>query len=54
MRRHNLAAGVPLLHPGEQVFTATLDGWRVQQLAWNLASSAVGRREAMVRAFALH
>jgi integrase/recombinase XerC len=50
----HLAAGVPLLHPGEQVFTAMLDGWRAQQLARNLAFSTIGRREAMVRAFALH
>src|SRR5580658_4040402 len=34
----HLAAGVPLLHPGEQVFAAMLEGWR----------------EAMVRAFAAH
>jgi integrase/recombinase XerC len=45
---------VPLLHPGEQVFAAMLDGWRAQQLARNLAFSTVGRREAMVRAFAVH
>ena len=50
----HLAAGVPLLHPGEQVFAAMLDGWRAQQLARNLAFSTVGRREAMVRAFAGH
>ena len=50
----HLAAGVPLLHPGEQVFTAMLDGWRAQQLARNLAFSTIGRRESMVRAFAGH
>ncbi|MGH3203305.1 MAG: tyrosine-type recombinase/integrase [Streptosporangiaceae bacterium] len=50
----HLAAGVPLLHPDEQVFTAMLDGWRAQQLARNLAFSTIGRREAMVRAFASH
>ena len=33
----HLAAGVPLLHPGEQVFAAMLEGWRAQQLARNLA-----------------
>ena len=50
----HLAAGVPLLHPGEQVFAAMLEGWRAQQLARNLALATVGRREAMVRAFAAH
>ena len=50
----HLAAGVPLLHPGEQVFTAMLDGWRAQQLARNLAFSTIGRRESMVRAFGGH
>ena len=50
----HLAAGVPLLHPGEQVFAAMLDGWRAQQLARNLAAATAGRREAMVRAFAAH
>jgi len=50
----HLAAGVPLLHPDEQVFAAMLEGWRAQQLARNLAFSTVGRRQAMVRAFALH
>ena len=29
-----------------------LEGWRAQQLARNLAFSTVGRREAVVRAFA--
>src|SRR5580704_1160447 len=48
----HLAAGVPLLHPDEQVFTAMLEGWRAQQLARNLALATAGRREAMVRAFA--
>ena len=50
----HLAAGVPLLHPGEQVFAAMLEGWRAQQLARNLAPATAGRREAMVRAFAAH
>ncbi len=50
----HLAAGVPLLHPDEQVFAAMLEGWRAQQLARNLALATVGRREAMVRAFAAH
>ena len=50
----HLAADVPLLHPGEQVFAAMLDGWRAQQLARNLALATAGGREAMVRAFAAH
>src|SRR6266567_1903766 len=50
----HLAAGVPLLRPDEQVFAGMLEGWRVQQLARNLAFATVGRREAMVRAFAVH
>ena len=50
----HLAAGVPLLHPDEQVFAAMLEGWRAQQLARNLALATIGRREAMVRAFAAH
>ena len=50
----HLAAGVPLLHPDEQVFAAMLEGWRAQQLARNLAPATAGRREAMVRAFAAH
>jgi len=50
----HLAAGVPLLHPGEQVFAAMLEGWRAQQLARNLAFSTIGRRRAMVQAFAGH
>ena len=50
----HLAAGVPLLHPDEQVFAAMLEGWRAQQLARNLALATAGRREAMVRAFAAH
>jgi integrase/recombinase XerC len=45
---------VPLLHPDEQVFAAMLEGWRAQQLARNLALATVGRRQAMVRAFAVH
>lgn len=50
----HLAAGVPLLHLDEQVFAAMLDGWRAQQLARNLAPATAGRREAMVRSFAVH
>src|SRR5438445_13404364 len=50
----HLAAGLPLLHPDEQVFTVMLEGWRAQQLARNLALATIGRREAVVRAFAAH
>jgi integrase/recombinase XerC len=50
----HLAGGVPLLHPDEQVFAAMLEGWRAQQLARNLAFATIGRRQAMVRAFAAH
>jgi integrase/recombinase XerC len=50
----HLAAGVPLLHPGEQVFAAMLEGWRAQQLARNLAFATIGRRVAVVRAFAAY
>jgi integrase/recombinase XerC len=49
-----LAAGVPLLRPGEQVFEAMLGGWRNQQLARNLAFSTVEGRENRVRDFARH
>ena len=35
--RLQLAGGAPLLRPEEQVLAAMLDGWRVQQLARNLA-----------------
>jgi integrase/recombinase XerC len=50
----HLAAGVPLLHPDEQVFAAMLEGWRAQQLARNLAFATIGRRLAVVGAFAAH
>jgi integrase/recombinase XerC len=49
-----LAGGVALLRPEEQVFEAMLDGWRNQQLARNLAFSTAGGRESRVRAFAGH
>lgn len=49
-----LAAGVGLLRPEEQVFTAMLDGWRNQQLARNLAFSTINGREKTVAAFAGH
>jgi integrase/recombinase XerC len=49
-----LAAGVGLLRPEEQVFTAMLDGWRNQQLARNLALSTINGREKTVAAFAGH
>jgi integrase/recombinase XerC len=50
----HLAGGVRLLHPDEQVFAAMLDGWRAQQLARNLGFATIGKREAVVRAFAAH
>jgi integrase/recombinase XerC len=50
----HLATGVPLLHPGEQVFAAMLEGWQAQQLARNLALATISRRVTMVRAFAGH
>jgi hypothetical protein len=49
-----LAAGVPLLRPEEQVFSAMLGGWRNQQLARNLAFSTINGREKTVAAFARH
>jgi integrase/recombinase XerC len=49
-----LAAGVPLLRAGEQVFAAMLEGWADQQLARNLAVSTVAKGAATVRAFAVH
>ena len=49
-----LAAGVGLSRPEEQVFTAMLDGWRNQQLARNLAFSTINGREKTVTAFAGH
>ena len=39
-----LANGVRLLRPDEQVFTAMLDGWRNQQLARNLSFGTVESR----------
>lgn len=52
--RLQLAAGVPLLRPDEQVFEAMLTGWRNQQVARNLAFSTIEGREKRVRAFARH
>ena len=49
-----LAGGAPLLRPEEQVLAGMLEGWRVQQLARNLAFATVGKRLAAVRAFARH
>jgi integrase/recombinase XerC len=45
---------VALLRPDEQVFAAMLDGWRVQQLARNLAVDTIDKRLATVRAFTRH
>lgn len=50
--RLQLADGVPLLRPGNQVFTAMLDGWQAQRLARNLAFAAIENRLSVVRAFA--
>src|SRR3954469_17465683 len=52
--RLQLAAGVPLLRPEEQVFEAMLTGWRNQQLARNLAFSTIEGRENAVKAFTRH
>jgi site-specific recombinase XerD len=49
-----LAGGAALLRPEEQVLAAMLDGWRMQQLARNLADATIGQRLAAVRAFAAH
>ena len=49
-----LAGGAPLLRPEEQVLAAMLDGWRVQQLARNLAFSTTGKRLAVIGAFTRH
>src|ERR1035438_789804 len=49
-----LAGGAPLLRPEEQVLAAMLDGWRVQQLARNLAFSTIEKRLAAIRAFTRH
>lgn len=46
-----LAAGVALLNPADQVFQAMLDGWRNQQLSRNLAFSTISRRERIVQRF---
>lgn len=52
--RLQLAGGARLLRPDEQVFEAMLEGWRVQQLARNLAASTPVKRAAAVREFARH
>ena len=49
-----LAGGAPLLRPEEQVLAAMLDGWRVQQLARNLAFSTTAKRLAAIGAFTRH
>ncbi len=49
-----LADGVRLLRPDEQVFTAMLDGWRNRQLARNSSFGTVESRQRSVRAFAEH
>jgi site-specific recombinase XerD len=52
--RLQLAEGVPLLRPDEQVFVAMLEGWRHQQLARNLSLATIAARERAARAFAAH
>ena len=52
--RLQLADGIPLLRPEEQVFTAMLDGWRNQQMARNLSLATVAARERAARAFTAH
>jgi hypothetical protein len=39
--RLQLADGIPLLRPEEQVFTAMLEGWRNQQMARNLSLALI-------------
>jgi integrase/recombinase XerC len=50
----HVVAGLPLLRPEEQVFSAMLEGWGSQQLARNLAPGTVEGRQRAVRAFAAH
>lgn len=49
--RLEIARGVALLNPAEQVFQAMLDGWRNQQLSRNLAFTTIARREDVVERF---
>jgi integrase/recombinase XerC len=46
-----LADGVALLRPDEQMFTAMLRGWENQQRARNLGPGTIERRVNVVRAF---
>ncbi len=50
----HLAAGLGLLRPEGQAFTAMLDGWAAQQLARRPAPGTVAARQRAVRAFAAH
>jgi integrase/recombinase XerC len=52
--RLQLAGGAPLLRPEEQVAAAMLEGWRVQQLARNLAFATIEKRLAAIGAFSRH
>ncbi|MEV4899660.1 hypothetical protein AB0K48_61165, partial [Nonomuraea sp. NPDC055795] len=52
--RLQLAEGVALLHPQEQVFEAMVDGSRNQQLARNLALSTIDKRIGRLRTFLRH
>jgi hypothetical protein len=50
----HLAAGLGLLRPEEQAFTAMLDGWGAQQAARRLSAGTVASRRRAVGAFAAH
>ena len=52
--RLELAAGVALLRPDEQVFDAMPAGWASWQLARNLGFGTIENRRRAVRAFAAH
>ena len=50
----HLTAGLGLLRPEEQAFTAMLEGWAAQQLARRLSPGTVAARRRAVGAFAAH
>jgi integrase/recombinase XerC len=52
--RLHLAAGLGLLRPEEQAFSAMLDGWGAQQMARRLSAGTVTARRRAVDAFAAH
>jgi integrase/recombinase XerC len=47
----NLVQGVPLLHEGQQVLAAMLQGWRQQQQSRGLSEGTISGREEIVRRF---